>query len=204
MHAHSKLLIQVFPFRIHGIDEVDFLLPGACFDLFLSCKCIPNPLKFLISYQLIGIIAGGEEVFVLFIAVTFHAVFDVTGSTGVQDSVVFVGGNICVAFFRHGVVRKFWDGEGQAASELRGFEGHCVLVGNRLLRHYVPRRLWRCRGQYFFISIRSMAIASEAKQSHALILAASTKTASPDSSHSATPALSAMTRACHSNAGGGK
>jgi len=44
--------------------------------------------------------------FTLFRAVAVNAVFEGAGGTGVEDGVVLVGDDVCVAFFGHGVEKS--------------------------------------------------------------------------------------------------
>src|SRR5574340_262708 len=59
-HFASPALGQVFPARVHPLDEGDFLLPSPPFQLLLPADGFQNVVEFLVIHQPVAFVLAGE------------------------------------------------------------------------------------------------------------------------------------------------
>ncbi len=72
----DNFIIQIFPFRIEGMDGIQLLLSGTCFQLFLSSDGITDFLKDFIVDQFSQVVLSRKAFGEGFISVLVHSLHD--------------------------------------------------------------------------------------------------------------------------------
>jgi len=98
----SCFLVQVFPFRVHAVNEYFFLFPAATFDSFFFGDRFNDRVKPFVVDKFYTIVTGRKTVGICFFFVLGHAGGEVGCYAGVECTVIQRAHDIDVA--AHGVV----------------------------------------------------------------------------------------------------
>jgi hypothetical protein len=94
-------LPQILPFRVHMVDQINFSLPRAAFDLLLSFDSFFNRRKAFIKHKLVQVIACGKTFRIRFLFVLNYPREQIGCDTSVECFMIFVGHDVNTAATFH-------------------------------------------------------------------------------------------------------
>ena len=84
------VIVQIFPTRIHGIDQLVLPLSVPAFDLLFPFDRSSNIGCCFIIYQFMNVVSGGKAVWVQFIFVLIHTFYQIIGHAGIYRGIVCI------------------------------------------------------------------------------------------------------------------